>query len=176
MNCASGKERASYADQLEAPESAIAPDDARRLNGMNRQMQPDAAAQRLAASQAAAKKRKANAMPEDERKMKDAERNRLNRARKAAEKAAAAAAARESVAADASEASRAAETTAVPTLHTADPVSLETFNGWCVQFYGEDQLDHNMRCCPTFYDLADDTHLRQLGLHEPSGGDDTSRS
>ena len=88
MKRASGKERASEADQLEAPETVVAPADARWLNGVNRQLRPDAPSQRLEASQAAVVKRKAEAMPEDERKRRDAERNRINRARKAAEKAA----------------------------------------------------------------------------------------
>lgn len=89
-----GKERASSPDQHEAPDTAIAPDDARWLNGVHRQMQPDAPSQRMAASQAAAAKRTANAMSEEERKLKDAERGRQKRAKKAAEKAAAAEAAR----------------------------------------------------------------------------------
>jgi hypothetical protein len=90
-----GKERASSPDQHEAPDTAIAPDDARWLNGVHRQMQPDAPSQRQAASRAASAKRTANAMSEEERKLKDAERNRQKRAKKAAEKAAAAEAARE---------------------------------------------------------------------------------
>ena len=61
----------------------------RWLNGVNLQLRPDAAEQRQRASQAAAVKRKAEAMSDDERKSRDAERNRRNRARKAAEKAAA---------------------------------------------------------------------------------------
>ena len=86
-----GKERAlEHADQHEAPETVMAPDAARWLNGVNRQMLPDAAAQRLAASQAAAAKRKANAMSEDERKTKDKERQRKKRAEQAALAAAAA--------------------------------------------------------------------------------------
>ena len=80
-------------DQHAAPETV---QDTRWLNGINRQLRPDAAEQRLVASQAAAVKRKAEAMPEDQRKRRDAERNRKNRARKAAEKAAAAAASQSS--------------------------------------------------------------------------------
>ena len=57
-------------DQLEAPDTTVAPDDARWLNGVNRQMQPDAPSQRVAASQRAAEKRKANAMRPDERAAK----------------------------------------------------------------------------------------------------------
>ena len=49
-------------DQLEAPESAVAVDDARWLNGVNRQLRDDAVAQRSAASKAAAAKRTAGAM------------------------------------------------------------------------------------------------------------------
>jgi len=67
-----------------------APDDAstqlswqevRRLNGINRQLRPDSAAQRLAASQAAAAKRRADAMPADERKAKRAQHMKEVRAR-----------------------------------------------------------------------------------------------
>ena len=66
-----GKERASLApDQHEPPETV---QDARWLNGVNRQLRPDAPSQRQAASAAAAAKRKANAMPEAERKRKRAE-------------------------------------------------------------------------------------------------------
>ena len=67
-----GKERVQdHPDQLEAPDTVLAPDDARCwLNGVNCQMQPDAASQRVAASQRAAEKRMANAMPTDERAAK----------------------------------------------------------------------------------------------------------
>ena len=132
------------ADADAPPDQHVAPEtvqDTRWLNGINRQLRPDAAEQRLAASQAAAVKRKAEAMPDDERKKRDAERNRKNRARKAAEKASAAAAAREAVAAQEAE-----EAGAVSTLDAVPPVpTLETFNGWCVQYYGapidEDEWD-----------------------------------
>ena len=63
-----GKEAAP--DQLEAPETAVAADDVRWLNGVNRQLRPDAAQQRSAASAAAAAKRKAAAMTVKERKVK----------------------------------------------------------------------------------------------------------
>ena len=90
-----GKERAVPVaqEQHEAPETV---QDTRWLNGVNRQLRPDAQSQRQAASQAAAEKRKANAMPEDERKRKRAEHAKLVRAQeKAAREAAAAAAAAE---------------------------------------------------------------------------------
>ena len=63
-----GKEAAT--DQLEAPETAMAADDVRWLNGVNHQLRPDATEQRLAASVAAAAKRKAAAMTVEERKVK----------------------------------------------------------------------------------------------------------
>lgn len=69
-------------DQEEAPETV---QDTRWLNGVNRQLRSDAPSQRQAASAAAAVKRKAGAMTEDERKAKDAERNKRNRAAKQAE-------------------------------------------------------------------------------------------
>ena len=78
----------STPDQREAPESVSDP---RSLNGINRQLQPDAPSQRQAASAAAAVKRKAGAMSEAERKAKDAERNKRNRDGKKAKLAAAAA-------------------------------------------------------------------------------------
>lgn len=79
-----GKERAAGAsDQHEAPESAA---DARWLNGVNRQLQPNAASQRCAASQAAAAKRKASAMTQEERKAKRAQHMREVRAARAAAK------------------------------------------------------------------------------------------
>ena len=71
-----------------APETA---QDPRRRNGVNRQLRPDAPSQRQAASAAAAARRKERAMPETERKAKDAERNKRKRAAKKAELAAAAA-------------------------------------------------------------------------------------
>ena len=62
----------------------------RRLNGVNTQLRPDAAAQRLAASQAAAAKRTANAMPANERRAKKAKHMQEVRDRQRAERAAAA--------------------------------------------------------------------------------------
>ena len=67
-----GKEAAP--DQLEAPETVMAADDVRWLNGVNRQLRPDAAQQRSAASAAAAAKRKAAAMTVKERKEGEAPR------------------------------------------------------------------------------------------------------
>ena len=64
-----GKERASSPEHPEAPETV---QDARWLNGVNRQLRPDAPTHQQVASEAAASKRKANAMPEDERKRKRA--------------------------------------------------------------------------------------------------------
>ena len=67
----------SHRTMVRSGKEPAAPDDAstqlswqevRRLNGINRQLRPDSAAQRLAASQAAAAKRRADAMPADERK------------------------------------------------------------------------------------------------------------
>ena len=54
--------------------------DTRWLNGVNRQLRPDATTHQHVASAAAAAKRKAGAMTEEERKAKDAERNQRNRA------------------------------------------------------------------------------------------------
>ena len=62
-----GKEPASAPDDLEAPETV---QDTRWLNGVNRQLRPDAPSQRQGASAAAAIKRKAGAMSEEERKAK----------------------------------------------------------------------------------------------------------
>ena len=88
-----GKEHAVAQDQHEAPETV---QDTRWLNGVNRQLRPDAQSQRQAASQAAAEKRKAAAMPVDERKRKRAEHAKFIRAQeKAAREAAAVAAAAE---------------------------------------------------------------------------------
>ena len=126
-----GKGRMVPSSEEDDAATQITGEESRRLNGVNRQLQPDAAAQRLAASQSAAIKRKADAMPEDERKRKDAERNRLNRKKKAAEKAAAAATARESAAAEAA----AADATAASS--TATMPTLQTFNGWSAQHCGE---------------------------------------
>ena len=50
------------ADDAEQHEARDSTADSRRLNGVSRQQHPDAAAQRLAASQAAAERRSANAM------------------------------------------------------------------------------------------------------------------
>ena len=67
--------------------------DTRWLNGVNRQLQPDAPSQRQAASHAAADKRKANAMPEAERKRRRADHaKQVRAAAKAAREQAAAAA------------------------------------------------------------------------------------
>ena len=66
-----GKERATPADQHEAPETVA---DSRSLNGINRQLRADAPAHQLAASEAAATKRTSQAMGESERKRKRAAR------------------------------------------------------------------------------------------------------
>ena len=63
------KEHASAPDQPDAPDTV---QDSRWLNGVNRQLRPDAPSQRQAASAAAAIKRKAEAMPEAERKRRKA--------------------------------------------------------------------------------------------------------
>ena len=119
-----GKERVPAPDQHEAPETV---QDVRWLNGVNRQLRPDAAAQRLAASQAAAAKRTANAMPEDERKAKRRQHAKEVRERQRAERAAAAA---EPAAEPAAElaAQPAAEPEVEPAA-TAPPV-LDLFNQW----------------------------------------------
>ena len=125
----SGKEPAEATDQQEPPETV---QDTRWLNGVNRQLRPDAPSQRQAASAAAAAKRSANAMTRDESLAKKAKHKREVRAQKAAEKAAAAAAARAAAARaaeDAVVAEGGVEVVLVPTL--------ETFNGWCMQYYGE---------------------------------------
>ena len=82
-----GKERADAPDQPEAPETV---QDARWLNGVNRQLQPDAPSHQQAASRAAATKRKADAMTGEEKAA--AERRRADR-RNAAKRAKRAAAA-----------------------------------------------------------------------------------
>ena len=95
----SGKERVKDAvpdaDLLDAPDTVLSPDDARSLNGINRQLLPDAASQREAASRAAANKRSATAMSKEERaakRLKDQQRRRREQ-KEAAERAAAAASA-----------------------------------------------------------------------------------
>ena len=79
-----GKERMSAPDQHEAPETAMAADDARWLNGVNRQLKADAPSHQQVASQAAAAKRKATAMAGEEKAA--AERRRADR-RNAAKRA-----------------------------------------------------------------------------------------
>jgi len=86
-----GKEPADADALLDQHEALETVQDSRWLNGVNRQLRPDAPSQRQAASAAAAAKRKAGAMSDAERKTKDAERNKRNRAA-AKEKLAAAAA------------------------------------------------------------------------------------
>ena len=54
-----GKERASSPEHPEAPETV---QDARWLNGVNRQLRPDAPTHQQVASEAAASKRKANVL------------------------------------------------------------------------------------------------------------------
>ena len=73
----SDKEAAQAPDQPEPPETIADP---RWLNGVNRQLQPDAALHQQAASQAAGEKRKANAMPKDEANAKKAAHKREVRA------------------------------------------------------------------------------------------------
>ena len=58
-------------EQRDAPESAVASQEGRWRAGVNRQTQQAAWAQRVAASHAAAAKRKATAMPEAERLAKE---------------------------------------------------------------------------------------------------------
>ena len=128
-----GKERMAPSEDDAATQMTA--QDSRWLNGVNRQLQPDAAEQRVAASRSAASKRKADAMPEDERKRREAERSRLNRKKRAAEKAAAAAAARESAAA-------AVAAAATPPAPKAVLPTLDIFNGWCAQHCGE-TIDEN---------------------------------
>ena len=85
----SGKERAlegGALDQHEAPETAVAADDARWLNGVSRQLRADAPAQRAAASKAAAAKRTAGAMSAEQRAEKRRADQRRRRARRQAEK------------------------------------------------------------------------------------------
>ena len=85
----SGKERAlegGAPDQHEAPETAVAADDARWLNGVSRQLRADAPAQRAAASKAAAAKRTAGAMSAEQRAEKRQADQRRRRARRPAEK------------------------------------------------------------------------------------------
>lgn len=86
--------------------------DSRWLNGVNRQLQPDAAQQRQSASLAASDKRKENAMSEEERKAKRALHAKEVRARDAANRAESAATARKNVEAAAAQAAAAR----VPTL------------------------------------------------------------
>ena len=86
-----GKERAAPASIASADDETV--QDTRWLNGVNRQMRPDAPSQRQAASQAAAVKRKAAAMPEAERKRRRADHAQMVRAQQKATREAAAAAA-----------------------------------------------------------------------------------
>ena len=86
------KECALLADQADAPDTVVATGEGHWRAGVNRQAQAAAREHQVAASQAAAAKRKADAMTAEERKAKDAERNKRNRAdKKAALEAAAAA-------------------------------------------------------------------------------------
>ena len=94
--------------------------EARWLAGVNRQAQPTAQQHQVAASQAAAAKRKAVAMTAEERKAKRAEHAKDVRAEKAAAKATAAAAAAAAAAAEAAAAAAAAA-------HAPDR---EQLNGW----------------------------------------------
>ena len=93
-------------------------------------MQPDAPSQRQAASQAAAAKRTASAMTEEERKLKDAERNRQKRAENAAEKADAAAAARETAQAEDAAAAEVAAATAAAEEAATQANMLELCEKW----------------------------------------------
>ena len=86
-----GKQPATAAQEASADDEQTQ-QDARWLNGVNRQLRPDAASQRRAASAAAAAKRTANAMPESERKRRRAEHAKKARAAAAAVVSAAAAA------------------------------------------------------------------------------------
>ena len=92
LSVMSGKERASIAaDDDEATQATT--EESRWRADVNRQAQPHAQQHQLAASQAAAAKRKAEAMPQAERKRRAAEHKKEVRAREAAERAAAVAAA-----------------------------------------------------------------------------------
>ena len=59
-----GKDAVHASDQPEAPETSA---DSRWLNGVNRQLRPDAASHQRAASEAAAGKRKATATTGEEK-------------------------------------------------------------------------------------------------------------
>ena len=152
----------SHRTMVRSGKEPAAPDDAstqlswqevRRLNGINRQLRPDSAAQRLAASQAAAAKRRADAMPADERKAKRAQHMKEVRARQRAERAAAASAQSGSTQSNAATATMPSEPTAIESA-AAEPAATESaaakpdlalFNGWLrCEGYGpieEDEWD-----------------------------------
>jgi len=88
----SGKERASIAHDDDDATQATTEESCWRA-GVNRQAQPQAQQHQLAASQAAAAKRKAEAMPESESKRRAAEHKKEVRALEKAERVAAVAAA-----------------------------------------------------------------------------------
>ena len=124
-----GKQRAETNVDAAQLATQATTQDSRRRAGVNRQAQPQAQSHQLAASQAAAAKRTAEAMltNEDERKAKRAEHRAAHarevRARQAAERAAAAAAARAE-----------AEAARVPDLHR--------LNEW-LEEDGEDECDND---------------------------------
>ena len=151
-----GKERAVAPDQHDAPDTV---QDTRWLNGVNRQLRPDAAAQRLAASQAAAAKRTANAMPEEERKAK-----RRKHAKEVRERQRAARAAVVQSAGPAAEptpvpaAEPAAEPIAMPPAEPAwTPPSFALFNEW-LQHEGHEKAVEDEWC-----DFEDDGAFEDAG-------------
>jgi hypothetical protein len=128
-----GKEPVHASDQPEAPETSA---DSRWLNGVNRQLRPDAASHQRAASEAAAGKRKAAATTGEEKDA--AERRRADR-RNAAKRAkrAAAAAAIQAAQVASGNAAVAEEVAAVLydiveqlELDAVDDVEWEAFMGW----------------------------------------------
>lgn len=83
---------ADHADQVDAPDSVATVEESRWRAGVNRQARPDAHEHQAAAARALGEKRKANAMPKEER---DARRNEAKRAKRAEAKEREAAAAKE---------------------------------------------------------------------------------
>ena len=120
-------------DDDDAATAPLTGRDAQWQAGVRRQALPDAQQQRIAASAAAAAKRSANAMPEDERKAKRRKHAKEVRERQRAERAAVA----ESAAAEPAAAEPTAEPAAEPVAAksvgepaTVTPPDLELFNKW----------------------------------------------
>lgn len=92
MECSLDAKDVALNEQLDAPESLASADESRWRAGVNRQARPDAVQHQVAAARALGEKRKAHAMPKEER---DARRNEAKRLKRAEEKQREAAAAKE---------------------------------------------------------------------------------